>query len=219
MGNCCSLYITIVGKKDNVLQACKEKLYPIVDGTMINNEQYLNLKTIEINTGVDPAKSLKPISKIEDIYAYTFLATCNWSIETALVKCSEHLTLQKLSSLYNIGIEAYSSEPGFYFQEHYIAFDGEIQLSDCVPYFKIHIESIDFNKFNSYDDDKDKIEYLKSIYGKFLIMMIKEDYFSLEEFISSYEIAMIDNSDFIEIGGFDSKDFELHNKYEYYFEA
>lgn len=64
---------------------------------------------------------------------------CAWSIKTAMIDTKRHPLLEEIKRL-GLAVEAYSSEPGVGFQEHYLIVKDEVLIDECVDYEEHWIE-------------------------------------------------------------------------------
>ena len=77
-------------------------------------------------------------------------------------KNSSALSLENASKNLNLLIEAYSSEPGVGFQEHFVIANGIILVNECLDYFEAYIEDWDEDKLTKLSNNENKsVEAIK----------------------------------------------------------
>lgn len=80
--------------------------------------------------------------------------SCAWSIQSSMrEKLSGFSTLESESKRLGVMIEAYSSEPGFKFQEHVLISKGNVIIDDCVDYEEHYVGSAE--KLEAYNKAHD----------------------------------------------------------------
>lgn len=93
----------------------------------------------------------------DDDYFMVFAGDCAWSLETCCRDSgySGGVDLFEVNTReLHLKMEAYSSEPGCEFQEHYIYIDGECEVDDCVEWHEWY-----------YDESDGTFEEWKKMYG------------------------------------------------------
>lgn len=123
--------------------------YMIVKGEAAHVEEFIRAMSWEgeyENCGVGRVYDCDVIEKDTDLDGLTFAVltgNCAWSIISAMRIESNENNIEKLSARLNLAIEAYSSECGCEFQEHYCVINGVIQCDDCIDYTEICIEDLE----------------------------------------------------------------------------
>ena len=69
--------------------------------------------------------------------------TCAWSVITAMRNKEHENNLESISEKLNLGIEVYSEELGFGFQEHFCVINGIVKCDECNDYTEIDVDDIE----------------------------------------------------------------------------
>lgn len=122
----------------------------------------------------------------ESEYCMQLSGDCAWSLESCC-RASGYsngidLFAENTEEL-NIVMEAYSTEPGIGFQEHYIYNNGQCEAEECVDYTELYWDKDDFPSFDDF----------------------KKEY-NLEDDISEDDL---DEGEYIHQGGFESWEFTI----------
>jgi hypothetical protein len=56
---------------------------------------------------------------------------------------SDSNNIEQLSARLNLAVEAYSSECGFEFQEHFCVINGEVQCDECIDWTEVDIDVLE----------------------------------------------------------------------------
>jgi len=74
--------------------------------------------------------------------AVTGSGDCAWSLLTSLVEWTDDRNLLTEAKRLGLVIEAFSSEPGCCFQEHFLINKGEPLIADCVDYHEYLVDGL-----------------------------------------------------------------------------
>lgn len=101
-------------------------------------------------------------SKDNDIISVDVFGDCAWSIKSSM-RNKEWRNLEGETKRLNVVFEAYSSEPGWRFQEHILVDRGEVVIDDRVDYEEYWVDEYDtieeFNAKYGKDFTEDMIDY------------------------------------------------------------
>lgn len=146
MINNCDFEIKIVGTKESCLQA----------------QSYFEDKKDGQRVAVNSCNYIKEDCKIENIpdsnlFVYTFVGTCKWSIELRTKTSNNFITLIQLAKLLKVKMEYFLQECSFEFAGHVVIDpNGFVTFDERVGYYEV-----DAKDFDTFDDFLN--EYRKQI--------------------------------------------------------
>ena len=142
MANICSVEMKIVGKRPNIelfISALEQK-----------NKVYMGRGLYITDLEFDDEAGCAILS-----------GDCKWSIQSALIECAirmrenpsirlfkevedpkelTFLTLDEACGMYNVSVEAFSTEPGCQFSEHYIVTPSGIEENETCEYIETWLD-------------------------------------------------------------------------------
>ena len=92
------------------------------------------------------------VANDEDIIGVNVFLDVAWSIQSAMRNNSSR-NLETETKRLNLVVEAYSTEPGFGFQEHVLIDRGEVIIDECIDYEEYYVG--DYESIEAYNEDND----------------------------------------------------------------
>lgn len=77
------------------------------------------------------------------LYSCECEGACAWSIISAMRNGANPNNIERLSERLKLAIEAYASECGFEFQEHFCVINGEIQCDECIDWTEVDVDALE----------------------------------------------------------------------------
>lgn len=122
---------------------------------------------------------------------------CAWSIQSALMDWKPY-TLTDVSENLGLVIEAYSSEPGCQFQEHYLVSKGDVLLEECIDYEEIDATELTDEEILEIAEDHDltseQVLSMVNDNGYICFGGYGESYLDFEDLFSYFQVQEIEHS-------------------------
>ena len=180
MANDCYYEMKVTGTKKSIdefvrtLQCC----YNYKSRTFTANKHFYRVSEVYVDDYVKQPNS--------PFYSTVIHGYCAWSITSCMMddgyyetyhkffKSPKDTTLRQASKQLHLAIDAFSSEPGFCFQEHIKFLNGKCLVNACVDYYEASI-----------DNEKDLDDFNKAVNGSFMMKDVHDGWLNTATFDSS----------------------------------